>query len=101
MKGLHAAAIKLLSNGTQHAAVEWPGKGPVIMTNPQGEFYRATVKEAAPYDRKFVGKQGSKRRSRKGRTTILPNGYARCEVNWGTPDNPCSQVVAYPARPPK
>lgn len=40
----------------------------------------------------FEGKQGSIRRSRKGRTTIMPNGFARY-VPYGNPDN----VVAYKA----
>lgn len=40
----------------------------------------------------FEGRQGSIRRSRKGRTSIRPNGYVRY-VPYGNPDN----VVAYKA----
>jgi hypothetical protein len=81
---MHPEAIKLLTGKETFAG------GPILMTDlTRRESLDGMSKQrVGSYD----SKQGSMRRSAKGRTRMLPNGYTKFEVAWWE-----VHVGAYPA----
>jgi hypothetical protein len=64
--------------------------GEVKFVRSQGELAEWKASEAS--NRHFDSKQGSMRRSRKGVSRIMPNGYARYYPTWEA-----ETVIAYKA----